>query len=92
MQWRDAKRCEEVFAVWLSQGSHEEVGPGRIFPHCRGIFNSLTACGERLQKAIHQVPPGKTSSPQLSGILTDESVTFVMSSGSVHLRCSVWSA
>ena len=64
MQWRDANRCGEVVAVWLSQGSHEEVG--RVLPHCRGSFNSLTACGERLQNAIHLVYPGKTSSPQLN--------------------------
>jgi len=63
MQWRDAKRCEEMLAVWLSQRLHEEVG--RVFPHCRGSFNGLTACGERLHNAIHQVYPGKTSSPQL---------------------------
>jgi len=65
MQWRDANRCGEALAVWLSKGSREDAG--RVFSHCRGSFNSLTACGVRPQNAIiHQVYPGKISSPQLN--------------------------
>jgi len=66
----------------VSTGSHEEVG--RVLRHCRVTFNSLTAYGERLQNAIQQVYPGKTTKAQLRVSLTGKRVACVLSSGSVQ--------